>query len=103
MNSSFDTLTEAMQHLKAKGFESEFTLHDNCLQLDRDGICLLPESFEIVEVFRFEGDSDPADETVLYAVESKDKLQKGIVVAAYGTYSDQATEEIIKKFSIRNE
>jgi hypothetical protein len=103
MSPSFDTLTEAMQHLKAKEFTAEFTLQNNCLQLDNTGIRLFPDDFEIVEVYRFEGNSDPADETVLYAIESKDKRKKGIVVAAYGMYSEAASEEMIKKFSIRHE
>ncbi len=57
------------------------------------------EDFEIIEVYRFEGNSDPADEAIVYAIESN-KGQKGVLVNGYGPTSDAMTAEMAKKLQI---
>jgi hypothetical protein len=51
---------------------------------------------KIVEHFRFEGDSDPADMTVVYALEANDGV-KGTVIDAFGTYSNPKLSEFLRK------
>jgi len=51
-------------------------------------------------VYRFEGNSDPDDQDVVYAIESKDGAIKGVVSSAYGLYADDASAEMISKLSI---
>jgi hypothetical protein len=94
---SYDTVTEAVQGLKQRGYDKDFSLQENCLICNE--IKYHPEDFEIVEVYRFEGDTDPADEAVVYAVESKNG-DKGILVSGYGIYSSEMTSELAKKLSI---
>ncbi len=43
-------------------------------------------------MFRFEGDSDPSDSSVLYIIEAKDGLI-GYSIDAYGIYSNHDDEE----------
>ena len=50
----------------------------------------------------FEGNTDPSDEDVLYAVESKDRHLKGIITSAFGTYADSVSTEMLKKLSIHH-
>ena len=52
----------------------DFNLNENCLVCHEDKFD--PEDFEIVEVYRFEGNSDPADEAVVYAMKAT-KVIKG--------------------------
>jgi hypothetical protein len=59
----------------------------------------MPDDFEVTEVYRFEGMTDPDDQSVLYALESKDGI-KGTLVNGYGLYSDGATDELIAKLYI---
>lgn len=54
-----------------------------------------PEEFRIDHAFRFEGDSDPADEMVVYSISSNDGKYKGILVNGYGIYSDPRSTELI--------
>jgi len=97
---SYDTVTEAVQGLRQRGFEKDFSLQENCIICDE--IRYHPEDFEIVEVYRFEGDSDPADEAVVYAIESR-KGNKGILVSGYGIYANEITSELAKKLTIHHE
>jgi hypothetical protein len=93
----YATVSEAITQLQNQGFTIDFNLKENSLvhYYQKYGDC-----FEIVDVYRYEGNSDPADEAVVYAIESNTGL-KGILVAGFGISSDTATTEILKKISIK--
>ena len=62
----YATVTEAIEQLKEQGFTLDFNLKENILTSGED---LYPaEEFEIVDLYRYEGASDPADEAVVYAL-----------------------------------
>ncbi len=92
----YATVSEAIVQLQNQGFTIDFNLKENSLvhYYQKYGDC-----FEIVDVYRYEGNSDPADEAVVYAIKSNKGL-KGILVAGFGISSDTATTEILKKISI---
>jgi hypothetical protein len=60
---------------------------------------LSPDEFEIDQFYRFEGNSDPGDEMIVYAISSNNNELKGLVVSAYGIYAENATSAIVKKLS----
>lgn len=97
---TYDTVTEAINGLKQRGYEMDFNLAFDKLVCSRTNTCLDPEEFEIDEVHRFEGETNPSDEDVVYAVESKDGKLKGILTGAFGTYADAVSGEMIKKLSM---
>ncbi|HNP22135.1 MAG TPA: phosphoribosylpyrophosphate synthetase [Panacibacter sp.] len=99
---AYDTLSEALDGLKARGFAIDFNLAFDHLKCSATGLCLNPAQFEIVEHHRFEGMSDPDDASVLYAVESLDGTAKGVLVSAYGVYSESISEEMIRKLKIQH-
>ena len=94
---NYDTVTEAVQGLRNRSYTLDFNLQENCLVCNDQKFN--PDDFEIVEVYRFEGNSDPADEAVVYAIESKNG-KKGILVSGYGISADSMTAEMAKKLSI---
>jgi hypothetical protein len=93
----YENLVEAVNDLKQRGFTTDFSLAFDTLQCKLTGIQLSPAEFEIVEHHRFEANTDPDDSSVLYAIQSKDGTQKGILISAYGVYADAASEEMIQK------
>ena len=97
---SYDTVTEAVNGLKARGFNKDFNIAFDKLVCSDNDICLHPEEFEIVEAHRFEGDSNPDDEDVVYAVESKDGKLKGVITSAFGLYADPVSDKIIQKLAM---
>ena len=97
---SYDTVTEAVSDLKARGFYIDFNLVFDQLTCSDDSVRLRPDEFEIVEVYRFEGESDPSDEDVVYAVESKDGKLKGVITSAFGLYADAISNEMIQKLTM---
>jgi hypothetical protein len=97
---SYDTLTEALNDLKQRGFTTDFNLHTDTIQCSSTGKSLAAHEFEIVEHYRFEGDTDPGDESVVYAIQSTDGILKGTLVSAYGMYSEPISETLIKKLTV---
>lgn len=96
---TYDTVSAAINDLKKRGYTIDFNLDENCIVFDEDKF--EPEDFEIVEVYRFEGDSDPADEAVVYAIESN-KGHKGVLVNGYGPSAESIGSEMAKKLHIHS-
>ena len=97
---TYDTVTEALQDLKLRGFTIDFNIAFDKIICSENKICLNPNEFEITEVYRFEGETDPGDENVVYAIESKDNNVKGTMSSAYGTYAESISTEMIQKLSM---
>lgn len=93
---SYDTLTEALDGLRKQGFTKDFNLKEHSLTCPDDDIELFPADFDIVEVHRFEGMTDPDDSTVLYAIEAK-LGGRGTLVDAYGAYSESISHDMAAK------
>ena len=96
---SYETLSEALNDLAKRGYVHNFNIECDSLKCASLEKKLNPDEFEITEFYRFEGDSNPDDEEVVYAIESKDGV-KGTLVNAYGMYSEGISDEIIAKLKI---
>jgi len=98
----YDTMTEALAALQKKGYTFNFNLISDGLEhkTEEEVIKLSPSEFYITEVHRFEGASNPSDNSILYAIESEGGL-KGTLVNAYGLYADPLSSEMIKKLDTR--
>lgn len=95
----YATVSVALNELRKQGYTIDFNLEPN--HITEKGK-LQPDDFEIVDVYRYEGNSDPGDEATVYAIESKSGL-KGVFVSGYGLSSDPVADSIIKKLPTRGE
>ena len=96
---NYDTVSQAINSLKKRGFSLDFNLSENCIVCSEDKFN--PEDFEITEVYRFEGNTDPADEAVVYAIESN-RGHKGVLVSGYGISAEGMSADMAKKLSIHH-
>jgi len=90
----YATVTEAIKQLKKQGFTLDFNLLENQLMCS-DGAYPADE-FEIVDLYRYEGESDPADEATVYALSSASGI-KGVLVSGYGISTDEVSIETLKQ------
>jgi hypothetical protein len=98
---TYDTVAEAVNGLKERGYSIDFNLEAGKIFCDKTLLSLAPADFEITEFHRFEGNSDPADEAVVYAIESKDG-QKGLLVTGFGITAEGIGEEMVEKLTVRH-
>ena len=97
---NYETVVAALNGLKAKGYTLDFNIAFDNITCAQNGACLNPSEFEITEVHRFEGDTNPDDQDVVYAVESKDGKLKGTLTSAYGMYADTVSNDMVKKLAM---
>lgn len=94
---SYATLSQAINALRKKGYTEDFNLHPDCLKCYSLDVKFEPDSFEVDDVYRFEGASNPDDSSILFAISSEQHKVKGVLVDAYGMYADPLTTEMIRK------
>jgi len=98
------TMTSCMNKLQSDGYTENFVASDKGLEAPSTTKFYIPSEVKIVNFYRFEGESDPADNAIVYAVEANDGT-KGMLVDSYGgAYSNPSiskfvteVEEITKK------
>ena len=90
------TLSSCLNKLVREGYEEDF-------KVAKEGLCGVhgkkvyqPEQVHIVDFFRFEGPSDPADNSILYAIETNDGT-KGTLTDAFGPYADVNIDKFLKQ------
>ena len=86
-----DTLSDAIRRLQADGYSGNwFANADHQLECDESGEVLDPAELQIDHILRFEGQSDPGDMTILFALRTP-AGSKGIYSAPFG--ADTPTED----------
>ncbi len=100
---TYQTLSEAINDLQQQGYTTDFNIEFDGIKCKATGKCLNPSEFEVTSYHRFDGMSDPDDDVILYVVEAKDKSMKGLLVKAYGAYSEGVSAEILSKLTIHHD
>jgi hypothetical protein len=99
MKESYGTLSQTINGLKKEGYTLDFNIQKDCVVCQQNNTVLSPDEFEIDKVYRFEGESNPDDESVLYAISSPKYKVKGVVVNGYGISAEEASSALVKKLS----
>lgn len=87
--------SEALEALRKQGFSIDFNIPENRYLLKYDEL-------EIVDVYRYEGDSDPGDEATVYALQAQSGI-KGVLVSGYGMSEDSFTTTLLRKLRLKGE
>ena len=95
------TVTDVLEKLRIEKHDKEF-------RMTPDGFTpgnakyYNPEDLKIIRTYRFEGESDPSDSSVIYLIEANDGLI-GYSIDAYGVYSnhgDDGYDDFIRKIPV---
>ena len=87
---ALEQLTSEQHRLADRGFRAQLVADDDQLRDRARDTTYDPAEVRAVEIVRFEGPSDPADESVMVAIATRDGVPIGTFVAPYGP---AATEE----------
>lgn len=97
-----ETLRQAIERLAERGYSRSF-------RANRDGTLSVgdtvfeSEALVVDEVVRFEGASDPADASILFALSTSDGAIRGTFNAAYGPAADARSASVIHRLRDENE
>lgn len=93
---SMKTLSACTSKLSADGFVAQFKASKSGLESLETHKVFGPAEVKIINFYRFEGESDPSDNAILYAIETNTG-EKGTLTDAYGVYSDLKVSEFVKE------
>ena len=97
------TLSVILEKLRIKKQDNEFRMTDKGFGTE-SGKVYQPEDLKIIRTYRFEGESDPSDSSILYLIEANDGLI-GYSIDAYGVYSnheDEKYDDFIRKVAVED-
>lgn len=86
---NMETLSQAINRLQKEGYNSEI--------VPSEMETLNPQDWEINQICRFEGKSNPSDNSILYAISKKDGSRKSLVVNSYGVYSESNVNSFVER------
>ncbi len=97
MKEYYGTLSETINGLKKEGYTIDFNIHEEHLVCHQADMILSPVDFKIEKTYRFEGETNPDDQSILYAISSAKFNIKGVLVNGYGISSDDVSNTLIEK------
>ena len=97
---TYNSMLDAIQDLKRKNFKHNFKLNEaNEMECLENGKTYSTDQMRILRFFRFEGQSNPSDMSIVFAVICDDGL-KGIITSSYGPYADLKLLSFMDKVKI---
>lgn len=99
MKISYQTLSEAISDFQKKGYTIDFNLAENHLESKSIKQMWKAEQLKVVKFYRFEGESNPSDNSILYVIETNDG-KKGLLVDNYGAQRGAISSELIQKLKM---
>jgi len=95
-----NTVSQVLEKLRIKRYDNEFKMEAEFFTAP-NGNKYTPENLTIIKTYRFEGESDPSDSSIIYIIEANDGLI-GYSMDAYGVYSDHdaAYDDFIRKIKV---
>ena len=95
------TLSSVLEKLRIRKRDNEFRMLPEGFGTG-NGKFYKPEDLKIIRTYRFEGDSDPSDSSIVYIIEANDGLI-GYSIDAYGAYSnhdDDGYDDFIRQITM---
>ena len=95
------TVSAVLEKLRLKKRDKEFRMTPEGFTAGT-GKFYKPEDLKIIRTYRFEGESDPSDSSIIYLIEANDGLV-GYSLDAYGVYSeheDDGYDDFVRKIPI---
>ena len=82
------TLSDRLNRAMKDGYTDNLKVTKQGLYSLKNDKTYSPPEVKIIDFYRFEGQSDPADNAIMYVIETADGV-KGTLVDAYGPYADE--------------
>lgn len=102
MKKSYSSLSVAIQDLQKEGYTEDFNLVEEGIESKNLKKKWKVGELDVVKYYRFEGMTDPGDNTILYLIETKGGI-KGLLVDAYGADQSVVSSEMIQKLRITHD
>lgn len=90
----YASVSKALDELNENGFNYDFNLHE-------EDIAKNPHKYEIKHIYRYEGESNPDDEAIVFGIQSKSG-KKGVYVAGFAANSINEATQVLLDIGIKD-
>ncbi|WP_035657594.1 hypothetical protein [Flavobacterium seoulense] len=90
----YDSVSKALDELNENGFNYDFNKNEAVILKN-------PANYEIKHIYRYEGESNPDDEAIVFGIQSKSG-KKGVYVAGFAANSITETAQLLLDISIKS-
>lgn len=90
----YASVSKALDELNENGFNFDFNQHE-------DVIIKNPSHYEIKHIYRYEGESNPDDQAIVFGIQSKSG-KKGVYVTGFAANSITEAAQILLNISIKS-
>jgi len=101
MTGPMDAPGDAMRELHAAGWIEQLSVYEGGLRCDGCSCWAAAEDVTVDEAYRFEGTSDPGDESILFAI-SMPCGHRGTLPAAYGKDTDPDVADVLTRLRLHH-
>lgn len=95
------TLLNILDQLRKEGYTEDFNLKQNCLECRNGDFQFFHHEFQVDKYVRLEGETDPSEELVVYAISALNSTLKGVLINSYGIYADPIANEMLDKLAFK--
>jgi hypothetical protein len=92
-----EELADALRRLTLAGYGDAYRAEALGLRSRASGALLAPEDFLVDEIVRFEGESDPSEESAVFALTSRIDATRGTYTVGYGALMDPLDAEMVRR------
>lgn len=89
----YASVSEALEKLKEKGYTYDFNINEEEIEKN-------PDAFEINHIYRYEGNTNPDDESTVYGIQSKEG-KKGVFVNGASSNSTSDVAKMLIQLEIK--
>ena len=97
---ALETLTQAVARLARAGYTASFRAEGGALRENDTGRVHAAEAMDVEETVRFEGESDPADEVILFALRCRSDGARGTWAVTYGPGTPPADAALVRRLRL---
>jgi hypothetical protein len=85
---------QALEELRKEGFAIDYNV-------EHQEIIHNPEIFEIIYIYRYEGMSNPDDESTVYGIQNTQTCVKGVFVAGNLSFNEDDAAKVLLQLEIK--
>ena len=89
----YASVLKALEELKSMDFIVDFNLQEEAIMTN-------PNNYKILHIYRYEGDSNPDEEAIVYGIKSN-AGEKGVFVAGFSANSESRAAQVLFELSIK--
>jgi hypothetical protein len=101
MKEGYTSLSIAIKDLQEEGYNVDFNLVEEGIESKSKKKTWAAGKLDVVKFYRFEGATNPSDNSILYVIETEDG-EKGLLVDNYDASATQVSKEMLEKLKIHH-